>query len=138
DAVRVEAGAGGVEAVGGADVVPLAVMHDCGEAAGALCAVVEEVERETPLGDAVEQPPVEELHAGEKVGGDLALAAPPRHPERVEKIVATALIADRVGGALEQQDRVHPRRIERGGEAGEGVVLAVEPEDVAVDDEKRV
>src|SRR5437773_10172690 len=35
DAVRVEAGAGGVEAVGGTDVVPLAVMHDGGEAAGA-------------------------------------------------------------------------------------------------------
>src|SRR5712671_1536081 len=65
-----------------------------------------------------------------------AISRPPRHPEGIEKIIAAALIADRVGGALEQQHRVHPRRVEGGGKTREGVLLAVEPQDVAIDDKK--
>src|SRR5229473_5098457 len=111
-------------------------MHDRAKAAGAFGAIVEEVEREAPLGDAIEQPAVEQLYAAEEEGCDLTLAAPPRHPQGIEKIVAAALVADRIGGALEEEHRVHPRRVEGGGEADEGVILAVEPQDIAIDDEK--
>src|SRR5206468_12478019 len=92
DAVRVEAGPGRVQPGRGADVVPLAVMHDRAQAAGAFGAVVGEVQRGAPVGDAVEEPAVEELDAGEDIGRDLAFAAPPRNPQRIEKIIAAALV----------------------------------------------
>ena len=79
---------------------------------------------------------MEELYAAEDEGCDLALAAPPRNPEGIEKIVAAPLIADRRDGALQQEHRVHGSRVERAGEAGEGMILAVEPQDIAVDDKK--
>src|SRR5208337_1967789 len=100
---------------------------------------VEEADRgEGAVGNAVEEAPVKDLDAGKEIGGDLALAAPTRPSQRIEKIIAAALVADRRDGPLQQQGCVHLRRVEGGGEAKQGGVLAVEPEDVGVDDEKDI
>src|SRR5215469_7810924 len=71
DAARGQALAGRGEAPGGADMVPLAVVHDRAQAAGRFGAVEQPDEREDRAGQLVEQPAVEELNAGEEIGCDL-------------------------------------------------------------------
>jgi len=55
--VRIEAGAGRGQPLRGADVEPLAVMHDGAQAAGALGAIVEQVERERARWRAIKRAP---------------------------------------------------------------------------------
>src|SRR6267142_6472857 len=81
---------------------------------------------------------MEELNTREEVGRDLALAAAARSSQRVEEVVAAALVADRRHGPLQQQDGIHLGGIEGAGEPEQCGILAVEPEHVAVDDEKRL
>ena len=69
-------------------MVPFAIMQDCAQAAGGLGAAINEVQREAPGGDAIEGAAMQQLNAGEQIRRYLALAAPSRGPERVEKIVA--------------------------------------------------
>ena len=102
-------------------------MHDRVQPAGLQRSPVEVCQREALFADAVEQPAMQQLDAGEDVGRDLLLGAPARLAERVEKIVAATLIAGRAGRPLQQQHRIHARILERAGEPGQGVILAVEP-----------
>ncbi len=54
----------------------------------------------------------------------------------VQHEVAAPVIAHGRRGALQQHERVEARRVERSGEAQQRRVLAVAPQDVAVDDEE--
>ena len=102
-------------------------MHDRVQPPGFVGPVIDAVQRKALVGDALEQPPMQQLDAGEDIGRDLLLGAPARLAERVEKIVAATLIAGRAGRPLQQQHRIHARILERAGEPGQGVILAVEP-----------
>src|ERR1700730_2648286 len=99
--VRGEAGAGRGETFRAADMIPLAVMHDRVQPAGLFGPGVEDVQRKTPFEVAIEQPAVQQLDAAEDKGRHLALGAPARGAQGIEKIVAAAGIADRAGGALQ-------------------------------------
>ncbi len=77
---------------------------------------------------------MEELDAGEEQRCDLVLAAPPRHAERIEKIVAAPVIADRRRRALQEEHRIHLGIAPRACQPGERRHLAVEPEYIGVDD----
>src|SRR6516225_2083324 len=113
-------------------------MHYRPEAPGPLGMVEQPDKREDAIRNTVEQPAVEQLNACEKIGGHLVLAAVARFSGRVEKIIAAALIPDCGYRPLQQQDRIHMIGIEFVSEAQQGVILAVEPEYVAVHDEKCV
>src|SRR5712671_6113948 len=113
-------------------------MHDRAQATGLLGTVEQMDQRKDAVGHAVEKPAVQQLDAREKVRSDLALAAAMRFSRGVEEIIAVALISNRGHRPLQQQDGVDMIRIEGAGEAQQGMILAVEPEYIAVDDEKRI
>src|SRR4051812_46522651 len=98
--MRGEAGAGRGGTVGGGDMVPFAVMQDRVQPSCGLGAIIDSVQREALLGDAVERAAVHKLNAGKQIRRDLAVAAPARDAERIEKIVARPLVADRGRGAV--------------------------------------
>ena len=115
--MRRQAFAGHREALRGADVIPLAIMHDRGEATGGFGPIEEPDQREDASGRRVEEPPVQQLVAGEMLWCHLALATAARVSRRIEEIVAVALIADRGHRRLQQDDAVRIRGIEGIGEA---------------------
>src|SRR5262245_569849 len=80
---------------------------------------------------------MENLDAGEDIGWNLVAAPPAQAAERVAEIVARSLIAKSGRRALEQQQRVHSRVVPGLTQALQSRVLAVEPQDVGVDDEER-
>src|SRR5204863_6523836 len=88
DAMRGKADAGRGKAFRRADMVPLAVMHDRVQPAGLQRPSVKTRQGKPLFADAAEQPPVQQLNAGENVGRDLPLAAPPGRAERIEKEIA--------------------------------------------------
>src|SRR6185437_8711337 len=121
-----------------ADMVPLAVMDDGAQPSCRLGAVVEADEREfrrerAGLG---EEPAMQELDAGEEEGRRLALAAAARQPERIEEVVAGPVIAEGGRRFLQQQHGVGLVLAPGAREARQRRHLAVEPQDVAVDDEE--
>ena len=81
---------------------------------------------------------MQDLEAGEDIGRDLALAPPSRCAGRIEKIIADAVITDRACRALQQQERVHPLRVEHLRQPAQRTGHAVEPQDVAIDDKEAV
>jgi hypothetical protein len=79
---------------------------------------------------------VQQLDAGEQIGDGVALATTARSPERVEKIVTPAIVADRRRGPLQQQDGIGVGGVEGMRKAEECGFLVVEPNHVAVDDKE--
>src|SRR6516225_2168513 len=137
-AVRGEPLAGRSEALRGADVVPLAVMDDRGEATRLFGPIEEADQREDRSRCLVEQPPVQQLNAGEEVGCNLALAAAARVSLVIEKVIAAPGIADRGRRRLQQQHSIRGCGLKGGGEPEQGRGLVVEPEHVAVDGKERL
>ena len=102
-------------------------MGQAGQPAGTLSPVIEKVQRERSRRCVLEKPRVQNLNAGEDDGGNLALGPAARQIVGFEKLVAASGIADRPFGRLHHQERVHPRRVPRLGQARQGGRGAVDP-----------
>src|SRR3546814_64819 len=121
-----------------ADVIPLAIVAQAPEAAILLRLVVESVQGEGPLGRALKEARMEDLDAGVDEGRDLPLLPAAQTADGVHQVIPDALVAEGAAGRVQQQQRVHILVVPGGGQALQRRRQAVEPADVAVEDEEGV
>ena len=98
--------------------------------------VIEKIEGKRPFGTVREQPRMEDLHPGEDKGRHLPLSAPGEQAQRVHAEISPAAVAFGPHHRLEQQQRVHALGIPGNRKPVQRGLRPVEPQHVAINDEK--
>ena len=130
-----------LQTLGCSDMIPLSVMDEAEQPPSGKRGIVEEVEREPPVGRRIEQAGMEKLDAGEDEGRPAAFLAPVEGPQMfslgIDEKIAGAFITDGVGRPLQEQQRIHPVVVPGAGQTLGRRGFAVTPDDIAVDDKER-
>src|SRR5262245_37967378 len=113
---------------------PLAIVAQAEQPPGLDGAVVEQVEREGALRCALEQARMQDLDARVDEGRHFPFPPAADSAELIDEEIAPAVIADCRGGGLQEQEPIHPFYVPELGETEQRIHLAIEPDDLAVDD----